>query len=143
MWHSCGRHTIAEHFAGKAPQLQAVWRRFVAVARENGPVTVYAQKTRIVMQVRARFAGASVRKNWLECAVPFQRRVESPRFIRIDDPTRTDGVHWLHYFTLASVEEVDDEVRAWLREAYKYGSQARLAARAAQPQKNSAGLGDR
>lgn len=90
MWHSCERHTIAEHFVGKAPQLAAVWRQFVATAHENGPVTVYAQKTRIVMQVRARFAGAVVRRNWLECAVQFQRKVESHRFVRIDPQRRTD-----------------------------------------------------
>ncbi len=127
MWHSCERHTIAEHFVGKAPQLAATWRRFVAAARENGPVTVYAQKTRIVMQVRARFAGAVVRKNWLECAVPFPRRVEHPRFIRTDPPARTDGVHWIHYFRLVDPSDVDDVVRGWLVEAYRYGSQARFA----------------
>lgn len=127
MRHSCERHAIAEHFVGKAPQLTAVWRRFVSAARENGPVTVYAQKSRIVMQVRARFAGTVVRKSWLECAIPFQREVDNPRFVRIEPPTRTDGVHWIHYFRLSRVDEVDADVRAWLAEAYKYGSQARFA----------------
>jgi hypothetical protein len=123
MWHSCERHTVAEHFVGKAPHLRSIFRRFVRAARENGPVTVYAQKTRIVLQVRARFAGGVVRKNWIECAVPFQKRVENPRFIRVEHPTRTD---WIHYFRLSRPDEVDDEVRRWLAEAYKYGTQARL-----------------
>ncbi|TMC78833.1 MAG: hypothetical protein E6J15_01850 [Chloroflexi bacterium] len=47
------RAALAEHFAGKAPELRTVFRRFVSAARENGPLTVYAQKTRIVLQVRS------------------------------------------------------------------------------------------
>jgi hypothetical protein len=32
----------------------------------------------------------------------------------------------LHVFRLASVDEIDDEVRGWLREAYAVGEQRHL-----------------
>ncbi len=45
------------------------FRRWVDIARSCGPVTVYAQKTRIVIQARVRFAGAVVRQQWLDAAL--------------------------------------------------------------------------
>jgi hypothetical protein len=68
IWHSCGHYRLADHFAGK-PLLRKIFDRYVAVARTHGAVTVYAQKTRIVMQGRVRFAGAVVRKDWLDAAM--------------------------------------------------------------------------
>jgi hypothetical protein len=53
----------------------------VAVARASGPVTVYAQKTRIVIQARVRFAGAVVRQRWLDAALWLKRRIAHPACI--------------------------------------------------------------
>ncbi len=39
------------------------------MARACGPVTVYAQKSRIVFQARVRFAGAVVHNEWLEATL--------------------------------------------------------------------------
>jgi len=64
IWHSCGHYRLADHFRGKPPALRETFDSYVAAARRNGPVTIYAQKTRIVMQSRVRFAGAVVRKDW-------------------------------------------------------------------------------
>lgn len=128
MWHSCTRHRIAEHFAGRPPALRALFRRYVALARENGPVTVYAQKSRLVFQARARFAGAVVRKGWLEGAVWFKRRVVHPRFFRILTVTPRDHVH---YFRLEREEDLDDDVRGWLRESYAVGASSGISPRRA------------
>ena len=68
MWHSCGTFRLADHFAGKPPILRKTFTTFVSVARSNGPVIVYAQKTRIVIQARVRFAGAVVRSSWLDAS---------------------------------------------------------------------------
>ena len=65
LWHSCGRYRLADHFKGKPPALRRTFDRFVRLAKACGPVTVYAQKTRIVLQARVRFAGAVVRSGWV------------------------------------------------------------------------------
>ena len=57
LWHSCIRLRLADHFRGKDPIVRQLFNRFRALVR-GGPVTVYAQKTWIVSQVRVRFAGA-------------------------------------------------------------------------------------
>ncbi|MFQ6044883.1 MAG: hypothetical protein ACE5PT_00810 [Gemmatimonadales bacterium] len=44
------------------PVVRKLFNGVKALVRECGPVTVYAQKTRIVFMVRVRFAGVTVRK---------------------------------------------------------------------------------
>jgi hypothetical protein len=56
LWHSCVRVQLADHFRGKAPVVRQVFGAWKALVRACGPVTCYAQKTRIVFQARVRFA---------------------------------------------------------------------------------------
>ena len=115
LWHSCARHRLADHFAGKAPILRATFRQWTAIARSCGPVTVYAQKTRIVIQARVRFAGAVVRQRWIDASLWLKRRVAHPRLHRIEDFGRLGyGVH----FRLAVPADIDRGLAALMREAY-------------------------
>jgi hypothetical protein len=66
MWHSCRRHSLDEHFKGKDPMLRKIFDRYLALIKKCGPVTVYAQKTRITFQVRVRFSNVVVKKIWLD-----------------------------------------------------------------------------
>jgi hypothetical protein len=56
LWHSCSRHSLDDHFKGKDPMLRKIFDRYLALVKKCGPVTAYAQKTRIIFQVRVRFA---------------------------------------------------------------------------------------
>lgn len=115
LWHSCGRYPLARHFSGKSPGLRATFRRWVAIARACGPVTVYAQKTRIVIQARVRFAGAVVRGGWLDAALWLRRRVKHPRVHHIEDYGRLGfGVH----FRLSTPADIDARIVKLMREAY-------------------------
>lgn len=115
LWHSCGRYRLADHFAGKPASLRATFRRWVAVARSCGPVTGYAQKTRIVIQARVRFAGAIVGRRWLDAALWLKRRVTHPRLHRIEDFGRLGyGVH----FRLTRPGDIDRKLVLLMREAY-------------------------
>jgi transposase-like protein len=55
------------------------------------------------------------------------RVMEHPRFRRIESISARNHVH---RFRLASVDEVDRELRGWLREAYAVGEQKHLKPRA-------------
>jgi hypothetical protein len=118
MWHSCSRHQIADHFVGKDPLVRGLFDRFRAMIQKCGPVTVYAQKTRIVFQTRSRFAGALPRKHWLDCGLWLKRRVEHPRFRRIESPTPRDHIH---HFRVTKLKDLDRDVAALIREAYAVG----------------------
>lgn len=121
LWHSCGRYRIASHFAGKPSRLRAAFRRWVAIARECGPVTVYAQKTRIVFQVRVRFGGAVVRSKWLDAGLWLRRRIEHPRLVRTEDFGR---LGYVHHFRLEQPSDIDAELETLMCEAYVVGTQA-------------------
>lgn len=87
----------------------------MAISRACGPVTVYAQKTRIVLQARVRFAGAVVRGSWLDAGLWLRRRVEHPCIHRIEDFGRLGyGVH----FRLTGPADIDARIVQLMREAY-------------------------
>lgn len=123
--HSCGQHDLAHHFAGKAPLVRALFDRVVAAVRALGPMRVLPEKTRIAFQVRMSFAQVTPRKAWLDGHVVLARRLENPRFRRIDTISRRNHVH---HFRLERLEDVDAELSEWLREAYAVGEQRHLGA---------------
>jgi hypothetical protein len=58
--------------------------------------------------------------------VVLARRYEHPRFTKIDYISSRNHVH---HFRISGPAEVDDEVRAWLAEAYAVGEQKHLTPR--------------
>ena len=119
--HSCGRHRIADHFAGKDPIVRKIWRRFTRVVRDCGKVTIYAQKTRIVCMVEVRFASAIVRRRSIECGLWLDRRIEHPALTRL--LPLSPGAY--HYFVFTDPEQIDDAFAALVRESYAAHARAR------------------
>ncbi len=120
LWHSCARYRVADHFRGKDPQVRRLFDRFRDLVRACGRVHMYAQRTRIVFQARARFAGAVPRKRWLDCGLWLKRRVESRRFRRIE---AIPPGSFIHHFRVTKPEELDEVIVALVREAYAVGKQ--------------------
>jgi hypothetical protein len=81
---------------------------------------VLAEKTRIALQVRMSFAAFVPRRRWLNGHLVLARRIDSPRFLRIDTLSPRNVVHT---FRLAAPADVDEEFTAWLAEAYQVGAQ--------------------
>jgi hypothetical protein len=126
LWHSCGRYDLDDHFRGKNPVLRQTFDRLVEITSACGPVTVYAQKTRIVLMVRVRFAGAVVRKHSLDWALWLTRRVEHPLLHR----TEVFGPHsYGLQFRLSKPGDIDEQLEALICEAYKTGKQEHLLAK--------------
>lgn len=120
-WHSCGRWPLSHHFKGR-PKLAALWRAFVAAVRENGPVRVVSSKTRLVLMVRVRFAGVTVRSDHLRASFWLMAPRPGPQF-RIEEVVPG---YWMHTFELRDASDLDAEVRKRLREAYGNGEQRHL-----------------
>ncbi|HVG44028.1 MAG TPA: DUF5655 domain-containing protein [Longimicrobium sp.] len=123
--HACGRHDLEHHFAGKPPEVRALFDAVVAELRALGPVTVLPEKTRIAFQARMSFAQLTPRRGWIDGHVVLARRLEHPRFRGVQTLSPRNHVHT---FRLASLADVDDELRAWLAEAYEVGEQRHLDA---------------
>jgi hypothetical protein len=121
--HACGRYKLADHFRNKPPEIRALYNRVVAALRAIGPVRILPEKTRIAFQVRMSFAQVTPRQKWLDGHVVLARRLEHPRFRRIETISPRNHVH---VFRLSQRSEIDADFRAWLAEAYLVGEQRHL-----------------
>jgi hypothetical protein len=121
--HSCVTASVDEHLRGKGELAEALYRRFEEAVRTCGPVVLAPAKTRIGFQVRTIFAAITVRADRLDGHVVLARRLEHPRFTRIESLSPRNHVH---HFRLRDPAEIDDEVRGWLREACAVGEQKHL-----------------
>jgi uncharacterized protein DUF5655 len=121
--HSCGRFPIEEHRAAMTPEVRALYDRFAALVGECGPYVLAPAKTRIGFQVRMIFADVVPQKHGLHAYVILTRRIDHPRFTRIEElGPRT----YVHHFRITRPAELDDDLRDWLREAYAVGEQRHL-----------------
>lgn len=121
--HACGRHDLDAHFRGKPAAIRELFDAVVGTVAACGPVTVLPETTRIAFQVRMSFAQVTPRARWIDGHVVLARRLEHPRFRRIETISPRNHVH---HFRLTSVSDVDAELAAWLGEAYAVGEQRHL-----------------
>lgn len=121
-FHSCHRYRVDEVFAGKPTEIRKLFDRLRQLVEACGPVKLVAYRDKIAFMERVRFAGATPKRNWLDISVWLRRRVKHPRFRRIE--TIYPDVH-VHSLRVTRLEELDDEVAEWLREAYAVGCQQR------------------
>ena len=121
--HACGTYDLEHHFQGKPDAIRELFDLAVAAIQEIGPVRVLPEKTRIAFQVRMSFAQLTPRQRWIDGHVVLARRLEHPRFRKIE--TFSPRNH-LHAFRLAQATDIDADFRSWLREAYAVGEQRHL-----------------
>lgn len=127
LWHSCVKVPLAAHFSGKPRERKQTFDRWLAAARACGRVTAYAQKSRITIMARVRFAGVVVHTSYVDAGLWLRRRVDHPRLRKIEDFGRLGQVH---HFRLERPEDIDSALEALMREAYRVGTQE-LTARSA------------
>ena len=122
--HTCSElHDLDHHFVNRDPIVREIYDRVVAAVMALGPVIILPEKTRIAFQVRMSFAQVTPRRKWLDGHVVLSRRLEHPRFRKIE--TFSPRNH-LHAFRLEQPDDVDDTFVAWMREAYEVGEQKHL-----------------
>jgi hypothetical protein len=118
--HTCGLHDIEHHFAARAPIVRELYELVSTAVHSIGPVIVLPEKTRIAFQVRMSFAQVTPGRRWLDGHVVLARRLEHPRFRKIETFSPRNHVHT---FRLAHPDDVDSTFVEWMREAYAVGEQ--------------------
>lgn len=122
-WHSCGRHSLERLFTGSPPEVRALFERFRSMVEACGPVALVPYRDRVGFMVRVRFAGAVPRSGWLDVGFWLPRRVDSPRFRRVETIHPQAHVHTIRVF---APQQLDAELAGWIREAYAVGCQEHL-----------------
>ena len=116
--HSCmARIGVDEHLAGKPAGVADAYRLFEALVREIGPITVEPLKSRIAFKARTTFAGATFTKGTLRAGFVLARRIEDPR-LKVD----SYGGRHVHTLEVTDPDQLTDDLRIWLAEAYELGS---------------------
>jgi Holliday junction resolvase-like predicted endonuclease len=118
IWHSCSRHSLDEAFDRSTQEPREAFERYVEIVARCGPIDVIAQKTRIVIMARVRFAGATVLRDRVRLNIALTRRVEAPWVEKIE----SYGPRWIaHRFVARSAADVDaiSELPALACEGYQ------------------------
>jgi len=125
--HSCVRIDLDERFAGAAPEVRAAFDRLVELASVDGPMTVVAQKTRIVVAAPMRFVAVRVHRDRLTGHVLAEAPVTHPVVTEIFPDAYGSGLY-LHRLSIAAASQLDDAFAAFIREAAdRVGRRKRLS----------------
>ena len=111
-------------FARSDPVVQQTFDAVLDALDVVGPFEVLPQKTRIALHVRMSFAAFVPHRHWLDGHLVLARRVDSPRFRKVEVYSPRNV---LHAFRLGSPDEVDAELGGLLAEAYRVGEQRHLS----------------
>jgi hypothetical protein len=123
MNHSCTRYELDDVFRSRSEHVRALFERFRSMIEERGPATMIVYRDRIGFMVKVRFCGASPKRDHLEIGFWFAERDEDARFSKIE--TIATNVH-VHTAKVRDMEELDDDVRAWIERSYRVGLREHL-----------------
>ena len=113
------RHTIAEHFKGRAPEVRAIYDRILAEARALGSVTEEAKKTSIHLVRKSAFAGVATQKDALILTLKSTTDIRSRR---IRKKEQASASRWYVYIRLDDPAQVDAELKGWLKKSIEIAS---------------------
>jgi len=117
-WHSHSSTNIESHFEAR-PKAKAIFDVLVARLKSFGPMSVDAVKNSINLVARHHFGSAHPSKAGLRVGFLLHRKVETER---ITSHEWAGGAHWGHHVKLKNPGDIDEELLAWLKEAYDLAS---------------------
>jgi len=114
--HTCSPgNDIAETFAGFPDFHRAVCEAVVGHLRSLGPVQVDAVRVGVFLKTQRKLAEVRPKARWVSLELVLPMTLTSPRVTRHE---RLSGDRIVHWIRLADPEQVDAELKTWLRLAY-------------------------
>jgi hypothetical protein len=108
--------TVEQHFSGRAEHVRRIYDAIVDASSKLGPVEQDLKKTSLHLNRRVAFAGVQTRKDALILTLKSDRAVNHRRVHKTE---QTSANRWHFEVRLTAPEEVDDQIRQWLRAAYE------------------------
>jgi hypothetical protein len=112
----------ADAFFAVRPVALSTFRAVHGIAASLGPVTVRTSRSQVAFARRRGFAWLWLPPEWVRdpadvvLSVALGREDASSRWKQVVHPTPR---HWMHHLEVRDAAEIDDEVAAWLREAFE------------------------
>ncbi len=112
-----------DRFFEQRPLAKALFEAVDFIMQEVAPSTPHVTRSQIVFRRRTAFAWVWTPDRWLKgqtaplvLSLALRRRDASARWKEVVEPSPG---HWMHHLELREPAEIDDRVRAWLREAWE------------------------
>ena len=116
--------TVDASFAGRPPAQRAIYDEIIAHVASLGPVHEDAVSVGVFLKADRKLAEVRPRSRDVWLALYLPRPDRDPRFARIFGP---GGGRVVHILLLREPEDVDDQVRGWLTEAFIHASDTRAS----------------
>lgn len=110
--------SLEEYLSTGPPHERPICEAVIAHLESLGPVHVEPVSVGIFFKRTTRFAQVRPMTRWEALSFVLPRKLQHPRLAR---EIYSSGTRHHHVVNLRSADEVDDEVRDWLTEAYEAG----------------------
>jgi hypothetical protein len=125
-----GNWTVEDLFAGKAESLE-LFHAVRLYIESLGPVKTEAMKSQISFGTRTKFAWVWLPPSWAKnrsensiiLTFGLRRHVEHERIVQAVEPRPG---RWTHHVIIEKQADLDEDVRAWLREAHAFSMDRRI-----------------
>jgi hypothetical protein len=113
------RVPLEAHLGALSPDERALWERFAGLIRDAGPSEMIVTKSRIAFRAHRIFAGGFFMRGRLEIFFdlpePVPERDRDHRFRQVWEQARR---LWTHRLSLQSLDDVDEQLGAWLKTSW-------------------------
>jgi len=114
--HTClPGNSVERTFAGRPQEQRAIYDAIMAFVATLGPVHADAVQVGVFLKADRKLAELRPKSKWLSCNVYMPRLINDPR---IERSVRVSAVTVVNEVKLHTVADVDDQVQAWLTEAF-------------------------
>ncbi len=115
-WHSCYIVNIENHLKNKNQNIQETVKFLIEKIREFGDIKLNPVKSVIKVRSGATFMSIKLKKEYIE--LEFQLGYEVNEF-PIHRAVRISKNRVLHFLTIDSIEDVDEQLIKWLNDSFK------------------------
>lgn len=115
--HSCGHFTIEQVFEDKPPEIFMLFQQIHKKVKSFGEMQVRAVKNGVMFSVKSTFLALKPHQSYL--AVEFAGGMAHDEF-PVEKCMKISKNEFAHIMRIEQTEEIDDQLIAWLKEAYQH-----------------------
>jgi len=108
-------YSVNDHFVNKDPSVRALYDELLSILQTFGPLAEDPKKTSIHLNRKSALAGVETRKDGLLLNIKSDHQIKGPR---IEKAEQVSAKRFHHKVRISSPMDLDEELKAWLREAY-------------------------
>jgi hypothetical protein len=108
-------YSVNDHFVNKDPAVRALYDQLVALLKTFGTIEEDPKKTSIHLNRNSALAGVETRKDYLLLNIKSNHAIKNPRVVKAE---QVSAKRFHHKVRISSPGDFDEELKAWLEEAY-------------------------